>query len=85
MGGAASPSPELVDVGTHGRVETASLSQDPMGRRWLLPPLGAGTYFTRGSWPLGQPRGTGGQGLRVVGVGEWAGGLCVSWDRISRH
>ena len=63
MGGAASPSPELVDLGPHGQVETAFLSEDPTGRCRLLPPLGAGTYFTRGSWPLGQPRGTEGQGL----------------------
>lgn len=75
MGGAASWPPELVDVGPHGWVETASLSEDPTGRGRLLPPLGAGTCFTRGSWPLGQPGGQGGKACEWWG---WEDGLGVS-------
>ena len=76
MGGAASQSPELVDVGPHGRVETTSLFEDPTGRPRLLPPLGAGTYFKRGSWPLGQPRGTGARPVSHGGGRMSLGSLC---------
>lgn len=76
MGGAAFLSPELMGVGPHGQVETASLFEDPTGRGRLLPPLGAGTYFTRGSWPLGQPRGTGARPVSHGGGRMGWGSLC---------
>lgn len=62
MGGALGallpcPPEGSVGVGPHGRVETASLFEDP-GRGGNLPPLGAGTYFTRGVGPWGSPGGT---------------------------
>lgn len=44
-----------------GGEKTSSLSADPTGRGRFSPTLrteGAGSYFSRGSWSLGQTRGT---------------------------
>lgn len=75
MGGAASWPPELVDVGPHGWVETASLSGTPRGgvgscHPWVQAPASRG-----GVGPWGSQGEQGGKACEWWG---WEDGLGVS-------